>query len=497
MSTMMANPKIDLDKTTADLCRGNFFEFVKEFWHVLNTDEPEWNWHIEYLCGVFQEAAERVMANEPRPYDIIVNVPPGSTKSTIFSIMGPAWVWTRMPHCCFICGSHTYLLALDLATKARDVITSEQYQKLFPEIIIRDDQSSKGFYKNTKNGFRWSVGSDGSVIGQHAHIIIIDDPIDPTASASEEMLKTVNSWVNTTLPSRKKNKKTAVTFLIMQRLHQDDPSGHILDSGRRDIKHICLPAELEKTVKPRALRRFYVDGLLDPVRLPRAALQEAEKQLGISGYSCQFRQNPIPIGGAMFDIDKIILRRPPPLSSFKTLARYWDKAATEKSGCYTVGFLMGEQALSDDTSHYWILDVIRGQWNSAYRERLIWTTAQNDGYTTIIGVEQEPGSGGLESAQATARRLAGFHVILDKVTGDKELRADPFSDQVNAGNVSMAIGKWNKTLLDEMQYFPASRYKDQVDAGSGAFAMLTRPKRRAGALHGVRRAGKFYRPKRH
>ena len=129
-----------------------------------------------------------------------------------------------------------------------------------------------------------------------------------------------------------------------------------------------------------------------------------------------------------------------------------------------------------------MLDVVRGQWDSNERERVIEQTAQLDGPKVIIGLEQEPGSGGKESAESTLRRLAGYRVRVDRPTGAKEWRADPFSSQVNGNNVSMKRGDWNAAFLEELRFFPSSTYKDQVDASSGAFNMLANVKKKVGAL---------------
>jgi predicted phage terminase large subunit-like protein len=119
----------------------------------------------------------------------------------------------------------------------------------------------------------------------------------------------------------------------------------------------------------------------------------------------------------------------------------------------------------------------RGQWETNVREQIIRTTAEADGPDVFIYVEQEPGSGGKESAEATIRNLSGFSVHADRPTGDKTFRADPFSVQVNNGNVQLMRGEWNRDLIEELRYFPFSKYKDIVDACSLAFIKLTQKKR--------------------
>jgi predicted phage terminase large subunit-like protein len=151
--------------------------------------------------------------------------------------------------------------------------------------------------------------------------------------------------------------------------------------------------------------------------------------------------------------------------------RYWDKAGTEDEGAYTAGVKLGWWAAGKK----WIVGhVVRGQWSAHNRERQIKQTAQLDGLEVDVWEEQEPGSGGKESAMATIVNLAGFNVHADKVTGDKYTRAKPLSAQVEAGNVLVLNAEWTEAYLSEMHAFDpdTSGYKDQVDASSGAFAKL-------------------------
>ncbi len=160
--------------------------------------------------------------------------------------------------------------------------------------------------------------------------------------------------------------------------------------------------------------------------------------------------------------------------------RYWDKAISlSHRAAWTVGVKMG----LDFQDNVWILDVKRGRWNSAEREMMILITAKSDGKRCRVAMEQEPASSGKESAENSAMMLSleGFRVVLDKVTGDKEIRADTFSVAVNAGRVILVPGPWNPIYVDEMRFFPNSRFKDQMDASSGGYGQLSKKKLRVGA----------------
>jgi len=479
-------PAISEIRLTKDLCEYSFYEFLLEFWDTIVPETLIDNWHIKYLCDTLQGMAERVFRGRPKEYDLIVNVPPGSTKSTIFSEMFIPWTWTRMPAARHICGSHAFDLGMDLSRKSRDIIrTGERYKnrpsykECWPEIQLRGDQDTKGYFANTLGGMRKSVTVGGkSPVGFHAHFLIVDDPIDPQKALSEVELKNANDWMAETLPSRMVDKRITPTMLIMQRLHQNDPSGNRLEKkGAGKVLHICLPADAsEFQVRPKRLLDHYQDGLLDPVRLSRQILKETRANIGAYGYSGQYGQHPVPLGGGMFKTDRI--RIDTPSKGMTKQTRYWDKAATADGGAYTVGVKEG----IDQDKRVWVLDVIRGQWDSDQRERIIRQTAEMDGIKVVIGLEQEPGSGGKESALSTVRRLQGFRVRTDRPTGDKALRADPFGCQVNEHNVSIVKAEWNREYLEELRFFPNSRYKDQVDASSGAYNMMGKYRQRVGAL---------------
>jgi len=219
---------------------------------------------------------------------------------------------------------------------------------------------------------------------------------------------------------------------------------------------------------------------MDTTRLTKKTLDECKKKLGQYGFAGQFGQYPVPPGGGMFKTDRITITEPPRLDQpnlwDQRFVRSWDKAATQDGGCYTAGVKMG----LDSKKRLWVLNVKHGQWGTDIREAVTKQTARMDGYDTDIMLEQEPGSGGKDSALATARNLMGYRVIIERPTGNKIYRADPLSVQVNNGNVFMAPGEWNQDFLDEMRFFPLSTYKDQIDAASAAANRLMEGKQHAG-----------------
>ncbi|GAF73788.1 unnamed protein product, partial [marine sediment metagenome] len=282
----------------AELCRRSFYYFLQHFWHTIIPDDPVYNWHIEYLCEELEQYAFRVKNREDKASDLIINIPPSTTKTTVCTIMFPAWCWAIDPTMRFITASYSGELAVDHAVKSRDIIKSEEYKKLFGKVTIKADQDNKKHYENNSGGSRVATSVGGTITGKHAHIIIIDDPLNPEQAVSDTERKTANRWMNETLSTRKVDKKLTPTLMIMQRLHEDDCTGNKLKKDP-DIHHICLPAEDGAGVKPAEMRDKYVEGLLDPVRISKDVIIEEKKNLGSYGYSGQYDQAPAPEGGGM------------------------------------------------------------------------------------------------------------------------------------------------------------------------------------------------------
>lgn len=464
----------------------SLYNFLRCFWSEVSQDEFKPNWHIEHvLCPELEKIAHQVGNKQPKEYDLIINVPPGTTKTIVCNVMFPVWCWTKWYWMRFITGGYSSDLALEAAEYSRDIVRSERFKRIYPELAIKQGKEVKSNFRVVKKEWKYSgqaprlhhgggrvatsTGARGT--GFHGHINIIDDPLNPEQAVSEVELKTANRWVSQTMSTRKTEKKVSVLIIIMQRLHQNDPSGNMLGK-KKNIKHICLPGEIRNyrdLVSPPELVKYYRNDLLDPVRMPWKVLEEMEADLGQYGFAGQVGQKPTPPGGGMFKVEhfQVITQLPSPVN-FEEVVRYWDKAATEDAGAYTAGVKLARLS----NNRFIVMDVKRGQWSTEERERIIRETAEADGVDVEVGVEKEGGSGGKESAEATIRNLAGYNCYAESPVGDKAFRADPFSVQVNNGNVRLLYGAWNKEFVDEFEYFPFGTYKDQVDATSGAFKRL-------------------------
>lgn len=419
------------------------------------------NWHQAKVCS----ALEKVILG--RTKRLIVNIPPRAGKTEIAVINFMAWGAGLFPDSEFIHASYSKRLATANTYAVRALMQSAEYREVFPWTALQDDSRAKDEFRTAQGGVIYATGSDGTITGYGAGkmrdgfggAIIIDDPHKAGEASSPVMRANVIDWFQTTMETRKNRPDTPI-ILIMQRLHEDDLSGFLLAGGNGETwDHLVIPAMDDTGVS------FW------PEQFPVVDLKrrQAANPYVFAG---QFMQRPAPRGGGMFPVDRfVIVEHKPAPSDIAESLRYWDKAGTAGGGAFTAGVLM--HRLND--GRFCVSDVRRGQYGALDRERLIKQTAQLDGHDVRVVIEQEPGSGGKESAEATIRMLAGHRVAADRPTGDKELRAEPYAAQVQGGNLMLVRGEWNRAFMDEHEMFPNGKYRDQVDAAGAAFAGLAKP----------------------
>ena len=342
---------LNVSQAKAELCKRDFFYFLQEFWSVIIPEDPVYNWHIEYLCKELQKVVEKVANRETKDYDLVINIPPGTSKSTIVTIMLPVWAWIIDATIRNLTASYSSSLSTDHALKSRDIIRSDKFKLMFPDVLIKQDQDNKTHYKNVKGGERYATSVTGTVTGFHAHLIIVDDPLNPKGASSDADRITANNFMDVTLSTRKVNKSVTPTILVMQRLHDLDCTGNWLSKKGKNFKHICLPGELSKDVKPIELKEKYIDGLLDVVRLDRSVLNELKVNLGSYGYAGQIMQIPTPEGGGIWQ-KWIIPVKDSEFPSLREVGTDWDLAYTEKetnsaSAYVTAGMYDNKMYISD------------------------------------------------------------------------------------------------------------------------------------------------------
>lgn len=443
------------------MCTESFYEFVQTFWEVIIPEKPVWNWHIKYLCDELQKLAEYIVRREAKPYDLIINIPPGTTKSSLATVMFPAWIWTQDPTIRIITNSYSAALAIEHATKSRDIILSDKYRRLFPHILIRRDKAAKSSYENTSGGARYATSTGGMITGIHGHLIINDDPLNPGQAASEAERKTANEHTKT-LASRKVDKANTPVITIMQRLHENDVTGYLLAKKAEKIRHICLPAELSTLVTPTEVRKNYVKGLLDPVRLSRKILDEQLIDLGSRGYSGQYDQNPVADGGNIVKRewfqyvsynDFMGLKGSIPVTFFV------DTAFTEKKENDPTG-IIGTCKIRNDL---YILCAKKVYKKFPDLIRFLPTYVKEHGYTAQSTIRIEPKANGISVVDQLQESTKLNITSTPAPTDSKETRLNAASPKVECGRVILVVGPWNEEFIEEVCGFPAKEHDEYVD----------------------------------
>jgi predicted phage terminase large subunit-like protein len=423
---------------------------------------------------------DRVIAGELRR--LMIFAPPQHGKSELVSVRLPAYWLGCRPDDPVILASYAASLAESKSRQARQIVEGHEFGRLFPGLTTRRDSRAVDHWQlEGHRGGMLAAGVGGPVTGHGGLLGIIDDPVENWEQAQSATIREkIWDWWRSVFRTRIWENGSIV--LIMTRWHEDDLAGRLLAEQAREWTVLRLPAVAETqaerdeydrlvglpTGQPDPLGRAPGQPLC-PRRFSAQALAELRRDVGSLAWSAEYQGRPRAPEGNRFKRAWFQLVDAAPAGAARV--RYWDQAATEGGGCYTAGVLMarGTDGL------YYVVDVVRGQWSPGQRDPIICQTAERDrkAYAaTVQWFEQEPGSGGKESAQAKVRLLAGFPVRIERVTGSKEVRAEPLAAQAEAGNVRLVRGPWNGAYLDELCSFPNGAFKDQVDATSGAFNKL-------------------------
>lgn len=515
------------------LAEKSLSEYTKQAWHIIENKKPYiWNWHLDCIC----EHLEAVTRNEINY--LLINIPPRHTKSLIVTVMWPTWEWIIDPKHRYVCSSYSQALSIRDCRKSRQIIQSKWYQQRWKnKYNLSHDQNAKGRYDNDKSGYRLATSVGGLGTGEGGTRILVDDPHNVQEAESDTKREDVNQWWDEAMSTRLDDEESGAYIIIAQRTHHNDLCGHIIDKANdgeiTDLAKLILPARYEKerelklqTKTP--LSSFfekkygiskikYIESqgafnnkskkeineiiertdeydprinekeILDQNRFTEKSMKSREDRMTEYSRAGQLQQRPHPRGGGMFKIENFkAISTMPQWNMITKAVRYWDKAGTEGGGCMSAGVLMFEMNDSWTGPKYIIADVVYGHWSSANRNIRMKQEAENDGRIVYIYTEQEPGSGGKESAETTIKMLPGYKVEADRVTGSKEMRAEPYAAQVEVNNVGYVISSiWNKEFLTQHEHFPTgSAFKDIVDAAAGAFAKLTLVKRKRAGTWG-------------
>ncbi len=392
---------------------------------------------------------------------LIINEPPRYSKTRQVTDF-VAWSLGKVPDAEFIYTSYSGRLAASNSWQTREFVGHPSFREVFPECALRADSQARDEWRTTAGGCIYAAGAGGTITGYGAGklrdgfggAIIIDDPHKPDEARSDIIREGVIEWFQNTLESRKNSPHTPI-ILIMQRLHESDLAGWLLNGGNGEKwEHLCLEA-----IQPDGTALWPEKHTIETLRQMQAAAPYT--------FSGQYQQRPTPPEGGIFMPDKMPVCTAIPIGT--RFVRGWDLAASQDDGDWTAG---GKLGLMPD-GRWVIADMRRFQGRPEAVEAGIKNAADSDGTEVAVELPQDPGQAGVAQVAYLTRVLAGHTVHASPESGDKVTRAEPLASQVNVGNVAMLKAPWNDALVSEMRMFPNGTYDDQIDCLARGFNALS------------------------
>lgn len=470
---------LDEERLDAEIAERCFRDFVEQAWHIVEPIAPfKGGWHIDAMCEHLEAQTRGQIRN------LLINVPPRTSKSTLVSVLWPAWEWIRNPGQRYLTSSYALSLAIEHSVNMRRVVESEWYQARWSDRYkLAGDQNAKLKFDTDKRGYRITTAVDAGGTGRGGGRIVCDDPHNSRSAESATERQAVIDWWQLVMSTRGNDPKTVTRTVVMQRVHEGDLSSFVLKEGT--YEHLMLPMEFEPARRSRTSLGFEdprtTDGeLLQPERFGPEEVASLKKQLGSYGAAGQLQQRPAPADGAMLerkwfnrrwkepgapDIEGLELRLLPKVfsggiiivvdCSFKE-TKDTDRVAMEVWGYHPPDrFLLDIKwdRMSFPTTVRTFVDLCN-KWPQA-RTRLIEDKANGP---AVIAVLKNKVSG----------------LIPVEPLGSKEARVAAVSPEIEAGNVWLpANHPMVGDMVEEAAFFPRGTHDDFVDAMAYAILRLS------------------------
>lgn len=468
------------DVIDAGLCAKRFRHYVQRAWNEIDPSPFIANWHVDAICDHLQACFDGQIQK------LIINVPPGTAKSMLCGVMFPSWAWIRRPSWQFLSASYEQGLATRDAVKARELMKGEWYTRWFrgPNAPydftpweFSGDQDNKTDYKNTAMGRRMALGVGGKGTGYRGDVLLIDDPLNAKDAHSEIKRETCIRWKDETMSSRFNVKEKAVEILIMQRLHENDLTGHLLRKG--GWEHLSLPAEYE--CAKRARTKLLYKGkpwedprkeegdLLFPALLSKPVLDGLKKDLGSYAYAGQYQQRPVPAGGGVLKRHwfnrRWLLPDQQPVEGFECRPvpiqfdhiSVWTDAAfkkTEDSDRVAIG-VFGVKG-----PDLYLLHLV---WDRmGFNETVAHLMNIRNTWPQLHGLYIEDKANGSAIIETLRAKIAG--VIPVEPDGGKESRINAVAPFIESGNLWLPLSSaWVEDYVVEACSFPKAPHDDAID----------------------------------
>lgn len=449
----------DLIAVEREFCKRKLRNFVRRAWPILEPVTPlAWGWALDGVC----EYLEAVTKGDIKR--LLINVPPGMMKSLLVNVMWPAWEWgpLGLGHLRYLSTAHKEALAVRDNMKCRRLIQSGWFQKHWPTKLV-SDQNAKTKFENDQTGLRECM-SFTSLTGSRGDRVMVDDPLSVDDGNSEAALLSVETTFLEALPSRLNSKDSAIV-VIMQRLHQRDPSGIILSKPDLGYEHVCLPMRFEKKRAHAIDKRKEEGELLFPELYPEERVVQLEASLGTYGTAGQLQQRPTPRGGGIFKAKWFQYYAENALPKIVYRQIYADTAQkTNTQNDYSVFQCWGYGI----DGRVYLLDQVRGKWEAPdllKQAKAFWAKhkavdSKRFGMLRKIKIEDKSsGTGLIQQLHKEGSFVEAIPRDKDKIT--RAYDATPFVEQ--GLMVLPQDAPFLSDLLLELEVFPMGAHDDQVD----------------------------------
>jgi predicted phage terminase large subunit-like protein len=445
-----------LDRNAADaVYRNNFGAFTYAAFEVVNPGQrliP--NWHIDCICYQLERMVMGQSTNR-----LVLNLSPRTLKSFVVSVCLVAWLLGRNPSSRIICASYAEDLANKFSRDCRALLESPFYRRIFPRSRLNPKKSSEGEFETTRRGYRLATSVGGVLTGRGGDVLIIDDPIKANDANSVVALKGAIDWFRNTALSRLDNPGESLIVATMQRLHTDDLSGILIESGWPKLVVPAIATEpMDYVVADGEVYHRPVGQLLQPDRDNMEALEEIKREVGSRVFAAQYQQNPTPPEGNL--IKAAWLKRYQAAldrKSYRHVVLSCDPAG--KPGVlndYTAVTIAG---VSNKEVH--LLHVVRGHWSVLQMRDQIAALAEHWKPDLVLIEDTSSGMGLIQ----LLKEQSWLSIVGRHPKDDKETRMCRHQGRFEAGRVLLpAEAPWLADFESELLSFPSGRYDDQVDA---------------------------------
>lgn len=370
-------------------CERSLYAYFCVAWQLFDSAPLKTNWHIGAIADHVQACYKGQIRN------LLVNVPPGSAKSSLISVAAPTWYWGpyNAPQTKYITASYGTARGTDPATRdsirSRRLIQTDWYQRRWGDRFrLMIDQNQKTAYENDKGGSRLATSIGGVGTGIHYDILQVDDPMKAQDADSSAAIERVNEWWSGTMSTRQRDYETSRKLVIMQRLSEKDLTGFIKEREEENWTVLNIPMEYEPTKHVSVLGwkdpRKVPGELMFPERFDRDVVNSLKKQLGPYKYAAQYQQRPAPAEGGKVKRDWLTIVYAP-LPHYDILIQAWDLSMDDTENAdFTVGEVWGKKGADRH-----LLDVVRGRMDVIDQAKAIANTYNKWKKTRAILVENK------------------------------------------------------------------------------------------------------------